>query len=123
MPKVGKTPRRVISLYPAPELKELLEERSKKHCVSLNEYCLNLISRGMLAEDVEGIHDRVDEVIGKIQKTKLGGLLEVERHVLLEILGYMRVTFAKDNPALIQQARTFADKMLDEMGGDEDVER
>lgn len=112
MPKITRTPKKVVSLYPDPAFKTLLESQAKSRCVSMNEYCLNLITRGLLAEDVETIRADLGDIIEKISES--GGLRKKEQLVMLEILAYMRLYFCKENPANIQKAKDFAESSIKE---------
>lgn len=117
MPTVNtkKPPR--IYLYPERDLYQLLEKHAKSHCVSMNEYCLNLITRGLLAEDVETIRSDLEGVVSKI--TEAGGLKRSELLVILEILGYMRIMFAENQPSNVERAKGFAEKAVMQLLGEE----
>lgn len=116
MPKITRRPKKVVSLYPDPELKMMLEAQAKSRCVSMNEYCLNLITRGLLAEDVETIRTDISGVLDKISGS--GGLRRKEQLILLEILAYMRLSFSHDNQEKMEEAKLFAKTMVGELSED-----
>ncbi|MCC7007145.1 MAG: hypothetical protein IT497_10965 [Ottowia sp.] len=113
MPKITRTPKKVVSLYPDPAFKTMLESQAKTRCVSMNEYCLNLITRGLLAEDVETIRADLGAIVEKISDS--GGLRKKEQFVILELLAYMRIYFSKENSANVQKAKEFAETAIKEL--------
>jgi len=113
MPKITRIPKKVVSLYPDPELKILLEKQAKSKSVSMNEYCLNLITRGLLAEDVETVRADIQSMCQKINLNS--GLRKKEQLILLEMLAYMRLFFSNENPEKLEKAKTFAQRMVTEL--------
>lgn len=113
MPTVKKGIRKRISLYPEKGLYEVLEAHAKASCISMNESCLNLLARGLLAEDIETIKSDLGGFADKI--SNLGGLSRGEQLVLLEILGYMRIFFAESNPDNVDRAKSFAQSYINDL--------
>ena len=121
MPAVKKVTKKRLFLYPEKELYSILEANSKMSCVSMNEYCLNLLTRGLLAEDVETIRTDLKDVVGKISKS--GGMNKNEQNVLMEILANMRMNFAENNPSNVSRAKDFAKKYTYQLSMDDGDEQ
>lgn len=86
----------------------------------MNEYCLNLITRGLLAEDVETIRTDLEGVVGKISKS--GEMNKNEQRVLMEILAYMRMYFAENNPTNVARAKEFANSYVNQLSEESEEE-
>lgn len=116
MPRIGKTKVR-LSCTIDHDLMDAIEGRTQSSGVSKSEFVSRLLYRGLLAEDVETIRSDLEGVVSKI--TNAGGLNRSELLVLLEILGYMRIMFAENQPSNVERAKLFAEKAIKQLTGDE----
>lgn len=105
--------RKKFSITLEAELDELLTARSKSIGIFKSDYISQLITRGLLAEDMERIREDIKGMVSTLSAPAQRD--SADRLALLEILGYMRIIVAGQDPEKIDQAMNFANSMYDEL--------
>jgi hypothetical protein len=105
--------RKKFSITLETDLDDLLTARSKSIGIFKSDYISQLITRGLLAEDMERIREDIKDMVSTMSVPAQRD--SADRLALLEILGYMRIIVAGQDPVKIDQAMNFANAMYDEL--------